>query len=505
MAIKSFAEYYHQETKYSPQGLSKNQKQLDWANQPSPFKEYKKGEKIELAAFISKKKTSKKSEMSPEDKNLEKLSKLLYYTNGITALVPYTTPLLLRASPSAGGLYPTEIYVVSNGYRGLKDGVYNFQVKTQSLIEFWDKSIWKKLKKSCFDHPSFDKAQLSVIFTGVFFRSSWRYEDRAYRRILLDTGHVIGNLITYAPFTGKYGTMIGGFADDEVNELLWLDKNEESVLAIVNLTDEKFSSDSSATLPSRLSTEEHNRNDLLLSFHNSGKISGSDNSKADFRPKEEPVSQNKFSFTFGELLNPEAINWQKKIEDVILNRRSTRAFNGDALTRDELGRLISFTYHPEMYESQGFDPNPNFFDLSLISTYIAVTEVDGLEDGCYYYSPAKKELRQIRFKNFREELCYLCLGQELGRDASVVFFHTVNLPAAARKYGERAYRYLHMDAGHLGQRLNLACMKVGLGVSGIGGFFDDQVNELLGIPETEAVLYITTVGRPFTNQDEALE
>ena len=58
------------------------------------------------------------------------------------------------------------------------------------------------------------------------------------------------------------------------------------------------------------------------------------------------------------------------------------------------------------------------------------------------------------------------------------------------------YRYLHLDAGHLGQRLNLAAIRLDLGVSGIAGFFDDRVNEVLGIPDDEAVLYITTLGRP---------
>jgi nitroreductase len=68
--------------------------------------------------------------------------------------------------------------------------------------------------------------------------------------------------------------------------------------------------------------------------------------------------------------------------------------------------------------------------------------------------------------------------------------------------GDRVYRYLHLDSGHLGQRLNLAAIRLGLGVSGIGGFFDDQVNEVLGIPLDEAVLYITTLGRPqFSNAD----
>ncbi|PLZ48326.1 nitroreductase family protein, partial [Fischerella thermalis] len=71
-----------------------------------------------------------------------------------------------------------------------------------------------------------------------------------------------------------------------------------------------------------------------------------------------------------------------------------------------------------------------------------------------------------------------------------------DLKAAIAQYGDRVYRYLHMDAGHLGQRLNLAAIRLGLGVSGIGGFFDDLVNDVLGIPAEEAVLYVTTLGRP---------
>jgi SagB-type dehydrogenase family enzyme len=157
--------------------------------------------------------------------------------------------------------------------------------------------------------------------------------------------------------------------------------------------------------------------------------------------------------------------------------------------------LLDFTYQPQHYQNQGFDPSPDYFDLNLIQTFIAVSAVTGLEEGCYYYAPQAQELRQIRFKNFRQDLHYLCLGQELGRDAAVVLFHTADLSQAVAQYGDRAYRYLHLDAGHLGQRLNLAAIYLGLGVSGIGGFFDNLVNEVLGIPTDEAVLYITTLGR----------
>ncbi len=196
-----------------------------------------------------------------------------------------------------------------------------------------------------------------------------------------------------------------------------------------------------------------------------------------------------------------SIDWQDNLplsglEDTILKRRSTRSFTGAELTFNDLNALLDFTYQPQHYLNQNLDPNPDYFDLSLIETFVAVSGVQGLEEGCYYYAPKAQELRQIRFKNFRQELHYLCLGQELGRDAGAVIFHTADLKMAVKKYGDRVYRYLHLDAGHLGQRLNLAAIRLDLGVSGIAGFFDDRVNEVLGIPEDEAVLYITTLGHP---------
>jgi len=195
----------------------------------------------------------------------------------------------------------------------------------------------------------------------------------------------------------------------------------------------------------------------------------------------------------------EPIDWGENLEglqETILKRRSTRGFNGEEITLDELKELLSFTYQSQDYWRQDLEANPDFFDLNLVSTFIAVSSVTDLEEGCYYYAPNSQELRQIRFKNFRKELHYLCLGQELGRDAAAVVFHTADLRQAIKLYGDRAYRYLHMDAGHLGQRLNLAAIYLQLGVSGIAGFFDNQVNEVLGIPEDEAALYITTLGRP---------
>ena len=80
--------------------------------------------------------------------------------------------------------------------------------------------------------------------------------------------------------------------------------------------------------------------------------------------------------------------------------------------------------------------------------------------------------------------------------------HTSDLKSAVSKYGDRAYRYLHLDAGHIGQRLNLAAIQLGLGASGIGGFFDDEVNKLLQLPPEQIIVYVTTLGRPHQPNDK---
>ena len=86
------------------------------------------------------------------------------------------------------------------------------------------------------------------------------------------------------------------------------------------------------------------------------------------------------------------------------------------------------------------------------------------------------------------------LEQQIFVNAAAAVVHTADLPRAVQRYGDRAYRLLGLDAGHVGERLNLALLKEGVGVSGCGGYFDDEMNRLLRIPESQAVIYITSLG-----------
>ena len=495
----SIAQYYHERTKYDPQTIASKSKGLDWSQQPHPFKEYKIGQTFDLKPYLSRQMVPQKGDF------WRRISRILGCSYGLTAkIATMGSPLYLRSAPSAGGLYPAEVYLISRGTEFLPAGLYSYQGQSHSLLLFWESDVWTNLQSACFWNPVLENTDIAVVTSAIFYRSAWRYEDRAYRRIFLDTGHLLGNIELSASINDYRAHLIGGFNDSQMNELLYLDSEKESVMTVIPLADllniRQNLPHSTTALPSATTTlyPKIAEGELLNSLHRATIIATDEKIEANITPSNWEDKYN-FPFCLKVSVTSRPVNWGEDLidlESTMLKRRSTRAYSGASLSLDELRALLHFTYQPQDYAGQNLDPNPDYFALDLLETFIAVSAVTGLEEGCYYYAPKAQELRQIRFKNFRQELHYLCLGQDLGRDAAAVVFHTADLAKAVAKYGDRVYRYLHADAGHLGQRLNLAAIHLGLGVSGIGGFFDDQVNEVLGIPSDEAVIYITTLGRP---------
>ncbi len=494
----SIAQYYHERTKYDPATIMQRGRALDFSQQPQPFKEYKFGTYYDLKPYLE----NPEAAQSP----MGRLSRLLYYSYGLTGIIPQPEqPIYLRSAPSAGGLYPAEVYLVAREDAMLPPGLYNYQVNTHSLCHFWSDHVWSPFEEACLWHPALRATHLALVVTAVFHRSAWRYEDRAYRRICLDSGHLLGNIELTAALNDYHAHCIGGFLDESLNRLLYVDSEQEGAICAIALADllkvDQNLPPTQTALPSPLTTDYPAIEDgaLLSSLHQATQILTAQATYSNDVPS--PAYQDKYNFPFCQKVPTQSppIDWGptgQGLAETLHNRRSTRQYTGAAISLEDLTALLDFTYHPQHYAEQSLEGHSGFFDLSLIETFIAVSDVNGLEAGCYYYAVHAQELRQVRFKQFRSELHYLCLQQELGRDAAALVFHTADLNAAVAHYGDRAYRYLHLDAGHLGQRLNLAAIRLHLGVSGIGGFFDNQVNDVLGLPADEAVLYITTLGQP---------
>ena len=521
-----FAQHYHDRTKYTPAAIAAQNRQLDWANQPLPFKDYKVGRTINLKPYLDNRQPEQALPPTSDlplgasaavsagsDSNLTpdfwyRLSRFLLNSYGITATI---TPLsgdsvYLRAAPSAGGLYPAELYLISRGTPELAAGLYHYDSRAHRLRQFWDAEVWTALQSACCWHPALLQTQLAVVTTAVYFRSVWRYQARAYRRICLDSGHLWGNLELASMLVDFRLHLIGGFRDELMNQLLYLDSAQEGVMAIAALTDRlKLAENLShfqTTLPSSVAQDyaQFTEGELVPHMVQATTIATDlTYRKTAVTPPKQREDKAKLPFGTAVAAIAAPLPWgdgQRELERTILKRRSTRRYTGLDLELEQVAAILGFAYHPELYLDQQFDPTPDYFDLSLISTFVVALGVNGLDPGCYGYVPGDNILRQVRFKVQRQAVHQLCLGQDLGRDAGAIIVHSANLATAIARHGDRAYRYLHLDAGHLGQRLNLAAIRLGLGASGIAGFYDDQVNDLLGISPTEAVLYLTTLGQP---------
>jgi SagB-type dehydrogenase family enzyme len=90
----------------------------------------------------------------------------------------------------------------------------------------------------------------------------------------------------------------------------------------------------------------------------------------------------------------------------------------------------------------------------------------------------------------------MTIGQEMLREANLVLAATGIAERSMWKYGQRGYRYIWIEAGHLAQNLYLVAQALGLGAVAIGGFFDAEIDSLLQLPTREHTLYLMCVGRP---------
>lgn len=158
---------------------------------------------------------------------IKELSQLLFSAQGITGSY-YGRPL--RTSPSAGALYPIEIYVVAGNVEGLSPGIYHYNVREHSLESLKKGDFRKMLRKAALDQEMVEDAPLTFILTAIWERITYKYGDRGYRYAYMEAGHISQNIYLQAVSLGLGSVSIGAFFDDDVNKLLEIDGKRESAL-----------------------------------------------------------------------------------------------------------------------------------------------------------------------------------------------------------------------------------------------------------------------------------
>ncbi len=140
-----------------------------------------------------------------------------------------------RTSPSAGALYPLEIYIFSFNITSLSPGIYHYSVKDNCLEFLIEGDFSSYLISACMGQSFVGRGACCIVISAVFRRNMSKYRDRGVRYIFLDAGHLAQNMILGAGERGIGTCPVGAFFDDEVNGLLGLDGEEESVIYLISM------------------------------------------------------------------------------------------------------------------------------------------------------------------------------------------------------------------------------------------------------------------------------
>jgi SagB-type dehydrogenase family enzyme len=208
---------------------------MDWAHQPDWFKTYPGAARVPLpdlalddsGLFDALARRRSLRAYGPEPLALGELSALLWAAAGITTR---QQGFALRTAPSAGGLYPIEHYVMANDVEGLDRGLYHYDVLGRALERLVAADLRTRLANAALDQRVCADAQAVFVWTAVLERSRWKYGERFARYVLLDAGHIAGNVALAATALGLGTCQIAAFFDEEAAALLGVDPDVEPVI-----------------------------------------------------------------------------------------------------------------------------------------------------------------------------------------------------------------------------------------------------------------------------------
>ena len=479
------AKEYHDAVSYDRHAMSPHT--LDWAHQPRTFKAYEDAVSVALPRRTLEPTRTAGDVLSggrpstPEavPANLEDLARVLFLACAPTAVMRHAGgEHVLRSVPSAGALYPTEIYLACSSVRGLGDGVYHYE------------PLQGRLHRIRGEAPFPDRGDPVVRFflSAVIFRSAWKYRARSYRYHLLDTGHAVESLVLALAALGRPATVGLDFDDDRLNRLLGLDTAREVALAWVDPAGGKGPDPilDAAPLPESVlracrASEAEVDYPMLREIHEQG--------KAVRRPeeKDDPLSM-------VHRLGPEPSSWSSlptagdwpsgaSHADVVQARRSSRNFVREPLSPEAFSLLAA------ALASGGNGPDPHAVAVGMI-----VGRAEGTPPGFYLLDPARDRFGAVRTGDLTSAMARICLDQAWAAGAALHVLFMADLDLLDRTRGPRGYRHAMLEAGRLGHRTYLAATALGLGCCGIGAFYDGEARALLGLDDGSRLLYLIAVG-----------
>ncbi len=188
-----------------------------------------------LARLIRERYSCRK--FQPKPMPLEAVSTLLWAANGLT----HETRLnggelcISRSIPSAGGLYPLEVFALAQRIEGLADGLYHYAVWNHAMEPVRAGASFREFESAVLMLPFVEQANLLLFLAAIFGRTQKKYGPRGYRYVLLEAGHAAQNICLAAGEGGLGSLCIGGYLDGELNAMLGLEEGKRGVVYVVGV------------------------------------------------------------------------------------------------------------------------------------------------------------------------------------------------------------------------------------------------------------------------------
>ncbi len=493
------AKDYHQKTSYDRGRMSGHF--LDWPNQPNVFKTYTGLSTVPLPEppqgtlrNLSDLLQGDPFEAAETGVDLGVLSRLLHLTHAVTAKTRHGgVDFYFRSVASAGALYPFELYVGVLNVGGLQDGLYHHTLGLNALTLLRQGKVLGELADAVRIQRETPPC-LVFFLTSLFFRSSWKYRDRAYRYHLLDTGHMLENLAlalreAQLPFLTHYD-----FDDQSVNDLLGLDGSREVCLAVIPAwATNVFSGTESPALeaPRHDLAEESQCAKRETDYPAIREIHA-----ASCRVKEvgEPLPDmfDNLGPQGGPAQTIPAAHGSAEFmsyPDAVFKRRSMRNFVEQEINAESFASLLRMLCSTTMVNTHA-EPAPSH----TVTVGFLANKVPGFEPGFYLLNTVNQTAHLVFGGDMASHMAHVCLDQAWLENCAAHFFFLSNLGLLDRTYGPRGYRYAMLTAGRLGQRLYLGTTAMRLGCCGIGAFYDREAAGMLALNSESALLYLVAAG-----------
>lgn len=165
-------------------------------------------------------------EYSGEPLTLYEISQILWAAQGITH------EKRLRTAPSAGGLYPLELYVVVGDVEGIETGIYRYIPNENILLKIVDGDKRSNITDAALGQEWVENAAINIVITAIYERTTVKYGDRGIRYTHIEVGHTAQNICLQATALNLGVVTVGAFHDDKIIHILNLSQDEKPVYII---------------------------------------------------------------------------------------------------------------------------------------------------------------------------------------------------------------------------------------------------------------------------------